>query len=74
MIFLTPPEGGQIINYDEIKVYGYGNTAVINCLLTVERLDKDGKDYTNRCRKTVTWIQQQDHWQMAAIHVNRLRD
>lgn len=35
MIFLTPPEAGQTINYDEIKVYGYGNAAVINCLLTV---------------------------------------
>ncbi len=37
-------EAGQIINYDEIRVYDYGNTAIINCLLIVKGKDKDGKD------------------------------
>lgn len=69
----TEYEGGQTINYDEIKVYDYGNTAVINCLLTVKGQDKDGKDYTNRYRNTVVWIKQRDLWQMAAIHVSRIR-
>jgi ketosteroid isomerase-like protein len=69
----APPEVGQTIKYDDIKVYDYGNTAVINCLLTVKGQDKDGKDYTNRYRNTITWIKQQDRWRMGAIHVSRIR-
>lgn len=67
------PEAGQTITYDDVKFYDYGNTAVINYLLTVKGRDKDGKDYTNRYRNTVTWIKQQDRWRMAAIHVSRIR-
>lgn len=66
-------EAGQTINYDEIKVYDYGNTTVVNCLLIVNGKDEDGKDYINRYRNTVTWIKQQDRWRMAAIHVSRIR-
>lgn len=67
------PEAGQTISYDEIKVYDYGNTAIVNCLLIVKGKDKDGKDYTNRYRNTVTWVKQQNRWRMAAIHVSRVR-
>lgn len=66
-------EAGQTIDYDDIKVYDYGNTAVVNYLMTVKGKDKDGKDYTNRYRNTVTWIKQQNSWRMAAIHVSRMR-
>ncbi len=69
----SEPDAGQTIDYDDVKVYDYGNTAVVNCLLLVKGKDKDGKDYTNRYRNTVTWIKQQDRWQMAAIHVSRIR-
>lgn len=67
------PEAGQTINYDDIKVYDYGNTAIVSYLLIVRGKDKDGKDYTNRYRNTVTWVKRQKLWRMAAIHVSRMR-
>ncbi len=67
------PEVGQAISYDEIKVYAYGDSAVVSCLLVVTGRDKDGKDYSNRYRNTVTWVKQQNRWRMAAIHVSRVR-
>ncbi len=66
-------EAGQIISYDEVKVYAYGDSAVVNCLLVVKGRDTGGKDYTNRYRNTVTWVKQQNRWRMAAIHVSRMR-
>ena len=66
-------EAGQAIDYGDVKVYDYGNTAVVNYSLTVKGRDKDGKDYANRYRNTVTWIKQQNGWRMAAIHVSRIR-
>jgi ketosteroid isomerase-like protein len=67
------PEARQTINYDEVKVYDYGNTAVVSYLLTVNGRDKDAKDYTHRFRNTVIWVRQQKLWRMAAIHVSRMR-
>lgn len=67
------PEVGQTISYDDIKVYDYGDSAVVNCLLVVKGRDKGGKDYTNRYRNTVTWVKHKNRWRMAAIHVSRVR-
>jgi len=67
------PEAEQTISYDEVKVHAYGDSAVVNYLLTVKGRDKGGKDYTNRYRNTVTWVKQQKHWSMAGIHVSRIR-
>jgi ketosteroid isomerase-like protein len=67
------PEGGQTITYDEVKVYPYGDTAVVSALLIVKGKDKEGKDYTNRFRNTVIWVKQRRHWRMASIHVSRIR-
>ncbi len=67
------PEAGQTIGYDEIRTQDYGKTAVVNYLLTVKGKNKEGKDYTNRYRNTVVWVKQQGRWQMAAIHVSRIR-
>ncbi len=64
---------GQTIDFDEIKVYDYGKTAVVNYLMTVKGKDKDGKNYANRFRNTITWVKQQKRWRMAAIHVSRIR-
>ena len=66
-------EAGQTLNYDEVKVYPYGDTAVVSVLLTVKGRDREGKDYTNRYRNTVIWIKQQKRWRMASIHVSRIR-
>ena len=68
-----PADSEQTLTYDEVKVYDYGNSAVVNYLMTVKGKDKDGKDFANRFRNTVTWIKQQGRWRMAAIHVSRIR-
>ncbi len=67
------PEASQTISYDEVKAHAYGQSAVVNYLLTVKGTDKENKDYTNRYRNTVIWVKQQRHWRMAAIHVSRIR-
>lgn len=67
------PEAAQTITYDEVKVYPYGDTAVVSALLIVKGKDKEGKDYTNRFRNTVIWVKQQKSWRMAGIHVSRIR-
>ena len=67
------PEADQTINYDEVRVYPYEDTAVVNYLLIVKGQDPAGKAFTNRYRNTVIWVKQQRHWRMAGIHVSRLR-
>jgi ketosteroid isomerase-like protein len=56
-----------------VKVYPYGDTAVVSALLIVKGKDKEGKDYTNRFRNTVIWVKQEKNWRMASIHVSRIR-
>ena len=63
------PPTGETINYDEVKVYPYGNSAVMSYLLIVEAPGKDGKNKTYRFRGTTTWVKQHNRWRMAAIHV-----
>ena len=67
------PASDQTLTYDEVTTYDYGKTAVVSYLLLVKGRDKDGKDYTNRYRNTVVWVNQQRRWRMAAIHVTRVR-
>lgn len=67
------PEAGQTLNYDQVKVYPYGATAVVSARLTVKGRDKEGKEYTSHYRNTVIWVKQQNRWRMASIHVSRIR-
>jgi ketosteroid isomerase-like protein len=66
------PETGQTLNYDDVKTYVYGKTAVVSYLLIVKGRDKDGKDYTSRYRNTALWVKQ-GHWRMAAIHASHVK-
>ena len=66
-------EAGQTISYDEVKAHDYGKTALVNYLLIVKGQGKDGKEYVNRYRNTVVWVNQGGRWRMAAIHVSRIR-
>ncbi len=67
------PSTGETINYNEVKVFPYKNSAVVSYLLIVEVPDKDGKNKTYRFRGTVTWVKQQNSWRMAAIHVAHVK-
>ena len=64
---------GETINYDDVKVFPYKDSAVMSYLLVVSVRDKDEKEIIYRFRGTVTWVKRQKRWQMAAIHVARLK-
>ena len=64
---------GHTVRYDDVKSYFYGRTVVINFSLIENGRDKTGKEYTSRFRKTVVWVKQREEWQMAALHVSRVR-
>ncbi|HEV7736237.1 MAG TPA: nuclear transport factor 2 family protein [Chlamydiales bacterium] len=67
------PEPGQTIAYDGVKVFSYVNSALVSCVLIVKGQNKEGKDYTNRYRMTAIWVKRQKNWQMAGIHVSRMK-
>ena len=67
------PDEDQTLSYEDVKAHVYGKAAVVSYLLIVKGRDKDGKDYLNRYRNTVVWVEEQGHWRMAAIHVTRIR-
>lgn len=69
----SEPSTGQTINYEDVKLFPYGDSAVMSYLLVVNVRDKDGKENIYRFRGTVTWVRQQKRWRMAAIHVARVR-
>lgn len=69
----SEPSAGQTINYDDVKLFPYGDSAVMSYLLIVKMQDKEGKENIYRFRGTVTWVRQQKRWRMAAIHVARVR-
>jgi ketosteroid isomerase-like protein len=70
----SEPSTGETINYDDVKLFPYGNSAVMSYLLIVNVRDKDGKENTYRFRCTVTWVRQQKRWRMAAIHVAHVKN
>ena len=69
----SEPSTEQTIDYDEVKLFSYKDSAVMSYLLAVNVRDKDGKETIFRFRGTVTWVRQQKRWRMAAIHVARVR-
>ena len=70
----SEPSTGETISYDDVKLFPYGNSAVMSYLLIVNARDKDGKENIYRFRGTVTWVRQQKHWRMAAIHVAHVKN
>ncbi len=69
----SEPSTGETINYDDVKLFPYGDSAVMSYLLVVNVRNKDGKENIYRFRGTVTWVKQKKHWRMAAIHVAHVR-
>jgi len=57
---------------DEVKVYLYGNTAVVTVLSTWH--GKTGiQEYSDQYQATHVWAKQQGRWQLVAAHVSQLK-
>ncbi len=69
----SEPSTDQTIDYDDIKLFPYGDSAVMSYMLKVNIRGKDGKENVYRFRGTVTWVTQQKRWRMAAIHVAHVK-
>jgi ketosteroid isomerase-like protein len=57
---------------DEVKVYLYGNTAVVTVLATW-RGKVDNKEYSSQFQATHVWAKQQGRWQLVAAHVSPVK-
>ena len=58
---------------DDVKVYLYGNTAVVTVLSTW-RGKADNKEYSSRFQATHVWAKQEGRWQLVAAHVSPVKE
>ena len=57
---------------DQVKVYLYGNAAVVTVLSTWT--GKTGtQEYSDQYQATHVWVKQQGRWQLVAAHVSQLK-
>jgi ketosteroid isomerase-like protein len=57
---------------DQVKVYLYGNTAVVTVLSTWK--GKAGtQEYSDQYQATHVWAKQQGRWQLVAAHVSQVK-
>ena len=57
---------------DQVKVYLYGNTAVVTVLSTWK--GKAGtQEYSDQYQTTHVWVKQQGRWQLVAAHVSQAK-
>ena len=57
---------------DEVKVYVYGNTAVVTVLATWKGKTND-KAYSSQFQATHVWAKQEGRWQLVAAHVSPVK-
>jgi hypothetical protein len=71
-----PPGEFRLVSYvpDEMKVYLYGQTAVVFGRVTTKaRSSKDGREVTNQTRFTDVFVRRDGRWQIVAGHSSRIR-
>jgi Domain of unknown function (DUF4440) len=71
-----PPGEFRLVSYvpDEMKVYLYGQTAVVfGHVTTKARSSKDGREVTNQTRFTDVFVRRTGRWQIVAGHSSRIR-
>ena len=68
-----PDQPSQSTNLnDQVKVYLYGNTAVVTVLSTWK--GKAGaQEYSDQYQATHVWVKQQGRWQLVAAHVSQVK-
>jgi ketosteroid isomerase-like protein len=57
--------------FDEIKVYAYGDTAVVTGRNTAKGQD-NGKDFSGQFRYTRVYVKRQGKWQIVATQATRI--
>ena len=57
---------------DQVKVYLYGNTAVVTVLSTW-RGKVGAQEYSDQYQATHVWVKQQGRWQLVAAHVSQVK-
>ena len=57
---------------DEVKVYVYGNTAVVTVLATW-RGKANNQAYSSQFQATHVWAKQEGRWQLVAAHVSPVK-
>ena len=57
---------------DEVKVYPYGNTAVVTVLSTWSG-KANNQEYSSQFQATHVWVKQAGRWQLVAAHVSPVK-
>src|SRR6267378_4687958 len=67
-----PSQSESETSNDEVKVYLYGNTAVVTVLSTW-RGKENNKAYSSQFQATHVWVKQEGRWQLVAAHVSPVK-
>ena len=57
---------------DEVRVYLYGNTAVVTVLSTWKG-KTNNQEYSSQFQATHVWVKQEGRWQLVAAHVSPVK-
>ena len=57
---------------DDVRVYLYGNTAVVTVLSTWKG-KANNQEYSSQFQATHVWVKQKGRWQLVAAHVSPLK-
>jgi ketosteroid isomerase-like protein len=67
-----PPQSESKTINDEVKVYLYGNTAVVTVLSTWSG-KANNEAYSSQFQATHVWVKQEGRWQLVAAHVSPVK-
>ena len=67
-----PSQSESATNNDDVRVYLYGNTAVVTVLSTW-RGKANNQAYSSQFQATHVWVKQQGRWQLVAAHVSPVK-
>ena len=63
------------VNFEDLQVTAFGDTAIASSLMTFKGIDPNGKAFDYRSRWTDTWVKMPDgKWQCVAIHGSELKN
>jgi ketosteroid isomerase-like protein len=67
-----PSQSDSVTSNDEVKVFLYGNTAVVTVLSTWSG-KKNNQAYSSQFQATHVWVKQEGRWQLVAAHVSPVK-
>jgi hypothetical protein len=67
-----PSQSESVTSNDEVKVYLYGNTAVVTVLSTWSG-KANNQAYSSQFQATHVWVKQEGRWQLVAAHVSPVK-